>query len=272
MPKKIQRPAPSSRQPSDDARRESGQPGGGAGRREEVGPTGVYPMSGGIPEGKHLEIRNPAAWGQGERGADGYNDAGGSELVMRDGRVLGGLTSGPGGEPTIDIHGGDMPSSHPHAGVASEHRRGRFYGVGPKGYRRSDERIHEEISDRLMTHPDIDASDIEVVVANGIVTLTGTAEDRHEKRLANLIAEDVVGVDDVQNQLKVRHGFWAAVTGERATEREMPRRAERGEIVVAADRSLIHRDQPRDATSPGSASSGDSLPSAPGATPRARRP
>jgi len=66
-------------------------------------------MSGGIPEGKHPEIRTPAAWGQGERGAEGYNDSGGSELVMRDGQLLGGLTSGPNGEPTIDIHGKDVP-------------------------------------------------------------------------------------------------------------------------------------------------------------------
>ena len=216
--------------------RESGQPGGGAGRRDEVGPTGVYPMSAGLPPGKHLEIRTPAAWGQGDRGAEGYNDSGGSELVMRDGQLLGGLTAGPGGEPTIDIHGGDIPpaarergtreafgfsapTSYPYAGVASEHRRGRFFGRGPKNYRRSSERIREEISDRLMTHPDIDASDIEVRVGDGIVTLTGTVEDRHEKRLAEYIAEDAIGVDDVDNQLKVRHGFWAALTGEKGEER-----------------------------------------------------
>jgi hypothetical protein len=64
-------------------------------------------MSGGVPEGKHPEIRTPAAWGQGDRGAEGYNDSGGSELVWRDGQLLGGLTSGPSGTPTIDIHGGD---------------------------------------------------------------------------------------------------------------------------------------------------------------------
>ena len=98
---------PAGDQPSEEQRRESGQPGGGAGRRDEVGPTGVYPMSGGIPEGKHPEIRTPAAWGQGDRGAEGYNDSGGSELYMKDGQLLGGLTAGPGGEPTIDIHGGD---------------------------------------------------------------------------------------------------------------------------------------------------------------------
>src|SRR5215471_9247783 len=90
-----------------DDRRESGQPGGGAGRRDEVGPTGVYPMSAGVPPGKHPEIRTPASWGQGDRGAEGYNDSGGSELVWRDGQLLGGLTAGPDGKPTIDIHGGD---------------------------------------------------------------------------------------------------------------------------------------------------------------------
>ncbi|HTR79756.1 MAG TPA: hypothetical protein VMH39_16685 [Gemmatimonadaceae bacterium] len=98
--------------------RESGMPGGGAGRRDEVGPTGVYPMSAGIPPDHHLEIRTPASWGQGERGAAGYEDSGGSELVMRDGQLLGGLTAGPGGEPTIDIHGGDRPPSVPPASRA----------------------------------------------------------------------------------------------------------------------------------------------------------
>ena len=99
----------STKNTSENVRRESGEPGGGQGRRDEVGPTGVYPMSVGIPEGKHLEIRTPASWGQGDRGAAGYEDSGGSELVWRDGQLLGGLTSGPSGEPTIDIHGGDRP-------------------------------------------------------------------------------------------------------------------------------------------------------------------
>ena len=33
-----------------------------------------------------------------------------------------------------------------------------------------------------MTHPDIDASDIELSVRNGIVTMNGMVEDRHEYR------------------------------------------------------------------------------------------
>ncbi|MGH7446843.1 MAG: hypothetical protein ACREK1_01215 [Longimicrobiales bacterium] len=64
-----------------DDRRESGLPGGGAGRKDEVGGSGVYPASAGkAPEG--AEIRTPAAWGQGDRGAAGYEDSGESELFF----------------------------------------------------------------------------------------------------------------------------------------------------------------------------------------------
>lgn len=85
--------------------------------------------------------------------------------------------------------------------------RGPHAGRGPRNYRRSDERIREEINDRLTDHPDIDPSDVEVTVAAGIVTLTGTVEDRHAKRLAEDITDGVAGVSDVNNQIRVRrHG------------------------------------------------------------------
>ena len=79
-------------------KRESGQPGGGAGRKDEVGRSGVYPMSGPHPRG-NAEIRGQASWGQGERGAAGYEDHGGSELSFEGGELLGGFNIGPGGEP-----------------------------------------------------------------------------------------------------------------------------------------------------------------------------
>jgi len=107
---------------------------------------------------------------------------------------------------------------------------GRFFGRGPKNYQRSDERIREEICDRLTAHPDIDPSDLEVDVAKGVVTMTGTVATSHEKRIADLIADDVAGVDDVDNMVKVRHGFWSNIAGDRTVdhppERE-PRRDER---------------------------------------------
>ena len=79
-------------------KRESGQPGGGAGRKDEVGRSGVYPVSGPHPQG-NAEIKGQASWGQGERGAAGYEDHGGSELTFEGGELLGGFNIGPGGEP-----------------------------------------------------------------------------------------------------------------------------------------------------------------------------
>jgi hypothetical protein len=76
-------------------------------------------------------------------------------------------------------------------------------GLGPRGYRRSDERIHEDINDRLTDDWRTDASDIEVTVNNGMVTLTGRVDSREEKRRAEDIAESVSGVTDVSNQLRV---------------------------------------------------------------------
>ncbi|RIH85529.1 BON domain protein [Calidithermus terrae] len=82
--------------------------------------------------------------------------------------------------------------------------RGQHYGKGPKGYQRSDERIREEVSDRLMEAWDVDASDIEVQVSGGEVTLTGTVTDRQQKRRAEEIAEMCTGVRDVQNNIRVK--------------------------------------------------------------------
>src|SRR3954467_3834453 len=88
-----------------DAKRESGQPGGGQGRKDETTKKGVWPMSGPLPEGD-AETVAPASFGQGKRGAAGYEDSGGSDLESDgEGGVLGGTTAGPDGKPTIDTHG-----------------------------------------------------------------------------------------------------------------------------------------------------------------------
>ena len=82
--------------------------------------------------------------------------------------------------------------------------RGSHYGKGPKGYRRSDDRIRDDVSDRLSDDHWLDASDIEVRVENGEVTLTGTVTDRDSKRRAERLAEGCGGVIDVQNNIKMR--------------------------------------------------------------------
>jgi hypothetical protein len=88
----------------------------------------------------------------------------------------------------------------------SERRRmeDQYRGRGPKGYTRSDDRIREDVNDRLTDAPTIDASDIEVSVSNGEVTLTGFVFSRGQRRRAEDVAETVSGVTHVQNNLRVR--------------------------------------------------------------------
>jgi osmotically-inducible protein OsmY len=89
------------------------------------------------------------------------------------------------------------------AGYATEtSQRGRFWGRGPKGYQRSDDRINEDVCDRL-TEADIDAENIQVSVSNGEVTLTGAVRNRWDKRQAEDLVEDVSGVKEVHNNLRV---------------------------------------------------------------------
>jgi hypothetical protein len=84
---------------------------------------------------------------------------------------------------------------------------------GPKNYRRSDIRIYEDVCDRIAEHPSIDASEVEVEVKDGEVTLKGTVEERWMKRLAEDIAEVIPGVQDVHNQIRVRGGVMDKLLG-----------------------------------------------------------
>ncbi len=63
------------------SREDSGQPGGGAGRREEPGRTGVWPASGPWPPGDATLV-GQAEFGQGARGAAGAEESGSSEIVI----------------------------------------------------------------------------------------------------------------------------------------------------------------------------------------------
>jgi osmotically-inducible protein OsmY len=79
-----------------------------------------------------------------------------------------------------------------------------FSGKGPKGYKKSDERIQEEVCEALYHDPLVDASDIEVTVTDGCVYLRGTVDSRRTKREAESCVEHLNGVEDVQNELRVQ--------------------------------------------------------------------
>lgn len=80
---------------------------------------------------------------------------------------------------------------------------GQHRGKGPRGYTRSDERIKETVCEALTDDAHIDASGIDVEVKNGEVTLSGMVPDRRTKRMAEDLVENLSGVRDVTNQLKI---------------------------------------------------------------------
>ena len=84
-----------------------------------------------------------------------------------------------------------------------DERGGEHRGRGPKNYTRSDERIRDDINDRLTDDSWLDAQEIDVEVSGREVTLSGTVMSREDKRRAEQLAESVSGVDHVQNNLRV---------------------------------------------------------------------
>ena len=99
------------------------------------------------------------------------------------------------------------------SGYFSSYGSGNFAGRGPKGYQRSDERIREDVCDRLADDPNIDATDIEVTVNRGEVMLGGTVRERDDKRRAEDLVERISGVREVHNSLRVHRGELSS-TGE----------------------------------------------------------
>jgi hypothetical protein len=80
---------------------------------------------------------------------------------------------------------------------------GPFEGISPRGYQRSDERIFEEVCERMSQHGRLDASNIQVEVKDGEVILSGEVDNRQSKRIAEDVAESVSGVSEVNNQIRV---------------------------------------------------------------------
>ena len=105
---------------------------------------------------------------------------------------------------------------HPREWWREERYPGPYHGKGPKGYRRSDERILEDVNEALQDCGALDASEIEVSCTNGEVVLKGSVQDRRAKRIADEIAEEQPGVADVRNEIRIASG---GGYGRRDTER-----------------------------------------------------
>jgi hypothetical protein len=81
------------------------------------------------------------------------------------------------------------------------------YSWVPPAETRHDDRIHDDVRDRLAMSDEVDASDIKVLVQAGSVTLEGNVETRHMKQIARDIAAAVPGVADVHNRLHVEQSI-----------------------------------------------------------------
>ncbi len=86
---------------------------------------------------------------------------------------------------------------------AARRREQDHRGSGPQNYARSDQRILDDICDRLTEDRYVDARDITVTVQEREVTLDGTVTSKQAKRRAEDVADNVTGAGHVQNNLRV---------------------------------------------------------------------
>lgn len=89
------------------------------------------------------------------------------------------------------------------AGGSGVSRARRRYPPGPKGYQRSDERMKEDISERLFTAYHIDSSEVSVDVRGGRVALEGTVPSRHMKHAIEDMVDSCPGVMEIDNRIRV---------------------------------------------------------------------
>lgn len=71
------------------------------------------------------------------------------------------------------------------------------------GYQRSDALLRDDVRDRLDHDPFLHGADIRVQVDNAEITLSGTVQNRAQKRRARDLADAVRGAVDVHNRLTI---------------------------------------------------------------------
>ena len=147
----------------------------------------------------------PGQFGQGSYGqASGYGQQ--SQSQQRGGPQYGQGTQSGQGQSGY----GESARGNPSGSTLGMYGQGTagYRGKGPKGYARSDDRIQEDLNERLFHDDEIDASDVEVKVSNGVVCLDGSISERRLKYRIEDIAESCSGVKDVTNNLRVKSSMF----------------------------------------------------------------
>lgn len=101
---------------------------------------------------------------------------------------------------------GDWPSTFRRGarGSTARSQRPDHRGKGPQGYQRSDERLLEDVHQRLTDDAYLDARRLSVSVDQGMVVLEGTVPQRWMKHHAEHVAARCYGVADVDNRIRVK--------------------------------------------------------------------
>jgi osmotically-inducible protein OsmY len=143
--------------------------------------------------------------GSGRYGREGYGDrsslAGSSQGYLDEGEMSGYSAR----EFGTQHYGSSRPAGYgaspgQYGGYGAG---GGYRGVGPKNYKRSDERLTEDINERLTDDDDLDASNISVRVTNGKVTLEGMVDQRWMKHRAEDVVDACTGVTEIDNRIQV---------------------------------------------------------------------
>jgi hypothetical protein len=186
------------------SRLELGPQGYGEGGRESgpsYGAGGMYGGAGGTYGGS---MGGQRRGGSGEYGGYGYGSYGYGGERGGEWRGERGGWRDTSRDFVRDVRRSGEEEEGPFERMGERMREGwrRLTGRGPKGYKRSDERIREDVSERI-ARSGVNAEEVEVKVEKGEVTLSGFVDSREEKRMIEDIADDVFGVDEVNNHLRV---------------------------------------------------------------------
>lgn len=173
-------------------------------------PTGQYGDYAGGYESGRGDMRQFDESGQTSRGGPFYPGAGGS---------AGGGMGGRGYQSGQWYQGGQSHGGYPENTEAFGERAG-WYGrspagnsgrgaprakrTGPKNYQRSDERLKEHIIEKLMDNSSVDIGNLECDVKDGTVTLSGTVDTRSDRYEIENVVDDVWGVKDITNNIRVK--------------------------------------------------------------------
>ena len=166
--------------------------GGGKSKRDEADNRGMRGTGG---EGGYSTL-----------GGGVYPDEGSSDDAPSYGdwqRHSTGATSGARGKEGFGNPGENTWGEEQFRTERREEQGRRGTNSGPRSRRKPDESLRQEIREILTADPELEATDIEVEVEGGAVTLRGAVVDSDARLLAEELVESLAGVREVHNRLRV---------------------------------------------------------------------